>query len=101
VKELWILRHAHAEPYRDEATDFGRRLDARGQSEAAAIGRLCAALHLRFEHIVASPAARTLATAEAVATALAVGRHQFREEPRIYLAERRTLVALVRSLPAD
>jgi len=101
VKELWILRHAHAEPYRDEATDFARQLDPRGESEATAIGRLCVALKLDFERIVASPAARTRATAAAVATALATGRHRFHEEPGIYLADRKTLVALVRALPAD
>jgi phosphohistidine phosphatase len=101
VKELWILRHAHAEPYRDEATDFARRLDPRGESEATAIGRLCAALHLDFDQIVTSPAARTLATAATVATALARGRHRIREEPGIYLADRKTLVALVRALPAE
>ena len=101
MKELWILRHAHAEPYRDEATDFERRLDARGEAEAAAIGRLCAALHLDFGYILASPAARTLATAKAVAGALAAASPKFLENPSIYLADRRTLVSIVRTLPAD
>ena len=101
MKELWILRHAHAEPYRDEESDFARRLDGRGESEAAAIGRLCAALHLGFDCILASPAARTLATARAVALALADAGPKFLENPSIYLADRRTLVAIVRSLPED
>ena len=99
MKELWILRHAHAEPYRDEATDFERRLDSRGQAEAAAIGRLCAALHLDFEYIVASPAARTLATARAVASGIGAGKPQFLENPAIYLADRRALAAIIRALP--
>jgi len=101
VKELWILRHAHAEPYHDEATDFARRLDRRGVSEAEAIGRLAAILELRFDLVLASPAARTLATAEAVCRALddAAPRPQLREEPAIYLADRRTLVAILRALP--
>ena len=101
MKELWILRHAHAEPYVDDVADFERRLDARGRSEADAIGRLAATLQLGFQLIVASPAARTLATARAVAAALSMGDSGLREDAAIYLADRKTLVSIVRALPAD
>ncbi len=100
MKELWILRHAHAEPYVDEAGDFARRLDGRGRAEAAAIGRLAAALHLNFDHVLASPAARTLATAQALVTAVPDGTARVHEEPAVYLADRHALVAMVRALPA-
>jgi phosphohistidine phosphatase len=101
MKELWILRHAHAEPYLDEKTDFDRHLDARGRREAASLGRLALALQLGFDQVLVSPAARTRATARGITDALGIPRGQVREEAGIYLADRKALVGLVRALPAD
>jgi phosphohistidine phosphatase len=99
VKELWILRHAHAESYRDEATDFDRALDARGRSEAEALGRLAKRLELRFDHVIVSPARRTRSTAAGIVDALAIPMAHVEEHAGIYLAERQRLAELVRSLP--
>lgn len=100
MKELWILRHAHAEPYRDEATDFDRALDARGRGEADALGRLARRLELCFDHVILSPARRTRSTAAGIIDALAIPGAHVEEHAGIYLAERQRLSELVRTLPA-
>jgi phosphohistidine phosphatase len=100
VRELWILRHAHAEPYVDEATDFDRALDPRGRSEAEALGRLAARLALAFDYVIVSPARRTRSTAAGIIGALSIPAARVEEHAGIYLAERRMLADLVRALPA-
>ena len=101
MKQLWILRHAHAEPFADEATDFERRLDKRGVREAEAMAALAGSLQLQFERVVVSPAARTLATAQQMAQVLAIPLRHVHADERIYLAQRKTLVAIVRALPDE
>lgn len=63
---LVIARHAHAED--GAGSDFDRRLTAAGEAEAARAADFLAPLPLT--HLVASPAARTRATGEALVRAL-------------------------------
>ncbi len=101
MKQLWILRHAHAEPYVGEAGDFQRQLDDLGRREALAIAALARQHELRFDRVVVSPAVRTLATAAEVVAALGIPREHVHADERIYLANRARLVEIVRHLPSD
>jgi phosphohistidine phosphatase len=60
--QLWILRHAEAEPH-DARPDAERRLTARGEEQARVAGRALAALELRFQAVFTSPKVRARDTA--------------------------------------
>lgn len=89
-----LLRHAKAEAQRPEASDFERALTPRGREQARqAAAWLIARPEWPPARILCSPARRTVETAEALSAWLDEGR--FREEPRIYEADLRTLLQLV------
>lgn len=60
--QLWILRHAEAEPH-GARPDAERRLTERGEEQARAAGRALAALELRFQAVFCSPKVRARETA--------------------------------------
>jgi phosphohistidine phosphatase len=95
-----IVRHAHAEKEHGDLEDFERRLDKRGRKEAEEMAELAHALGTRPDHIVSSPATRAISTAKEFARALGFPLQKIRHDDRIYLAERATLVAILRAVPA-
>ena len=66
ARQLWLLRHAEAEPHGSRA-DEERRLTARGERQARAAGIALARLGVRFEAILTSPKSRARQTAEIAA----------------------------------
>ena len=69
ARQLWLLRHAEAEPHGSRARDAERVLTARGREQARAAGSALGHLALRFEEILYSPKARARETAELAAEA--------------------------------
>ncbi len=69
-RQLWLLRHADAEPHGTRA-DSERRLTERGELQARAAGAALARMDVRFEAILYSPKVRSRQTAEIAAEALA------------------------------
>jgi phosphohistidine phosphatase len=67
--QLWILRHAEAEPH-GARPDAERRLTERGEEQARAAGRALAALEVRFQAVFASPKVRARDTARLACEAL-------------------------------
>ena len=65
ARQLWLLRHAEAEPH--GSRDEERRLTARGERQARAAGIALARLGVRFEAILTSPKSRARQTAEIAA----------------------------------
>jgi len=63
ARQLWLLRHAEAEPH-GSREDSARRLTARGEEQARAAGAALRALGVGFEAILYSPKERALQTAE-------------------------------------
>ena len=95
MKTLTLLRHAKSDWQSGAASDFERPLNARGQKGARLVGRALRAEELRFDAVIASPAARVVETLDAVAEAYGQPlRPRFDE--RIYLASAATLLNLVR-----
>jgi len=92
MRELILLRHAHAEPAGPGMSDPDRALSMEGLAEAEAAGRWLAARGLVPDRVLVSPARRTRETLERVLAA--VGYADTRTEPRIYEATPGTLVAL-------
>jgi phosphohistidine phosphatase len=66
ARQLWLLRHAEAEPHGTRA-DEKRRLTPRGERQARIAGAALARLEVDFEEVLFSPKARAAQTAELAA----------------------------------
>lgn len=93
MRELILLRHAHAEPAVAGQDDRDRPLSSEGQAEAEAAGRWLKKHHYLPDLIIASPARRARETLEQVL--LALGNVQLLQEPRVYEATPGTLMQVV------
>ncbi|MEO6226352.1 MAG: histidine phosphatase family protein [Thermomonas sp.] len=91
MRDLILLRHAHAEPAIPGQDDRQRGLSATGLEEARAAGDWLRAHGLMPDRILYSDAARTRETLEAMGDMAGV---QGREEASIYEASPGTLAAL-------
>ena len=93
MRELILLRHAHAEPAASGQSDLDRPLSSQGLAEAEAAGRWLAEQRLLPDRVLYSPARRTRETLEAVLETL--GYVEQRMEPSIYDATPGMLADLV------
>ncbi|GAB3746708.1 SixA phosphatase family protein [Lysobacter olei] len=92
MRELILLRHAHAETAAMGQADLDRPLSAEGLAEAEAAGRWLAKHRLIPDCVLCSPSRRTRETLEAVLDV--IGYIDQRIEPAIYEATPGTLIAL-------
>jgi phosphohistidine phosphatase SixA len=86
MRELILLRHAHADPAPLEGNDADRVLSARGRTEATHAAARLLANGLVPDLVLYSPAARARETAELVRGALGLPLQTFRESGPLYLA---------------
>jgi len=93
MRELILLRHAHAEPADNGQADIDRPLSPHGLAEAEAAGRWLHEQRLVPDRVLCSPARRTRETLEAVLGL--TGYVEQRLDERIYDAVPGTLAALV------
>jgi phosphohistidine phosphatase len=66
ARQLWLLRHADAEPH-GSREDSARRLTERGEQQARVAGAALALMGLGFESVLFSPKVRARQTAEIAA----------------------------------
>ncbi|HUA74211.1 MAG TPA: histidine phosphatase family protein [Solirubrobacteraceae bacterium] len=66
ARQLWVLRHAEAEPH-GTRVDAERRLTPRGEQQARTAGTALARLQPSFEAVLFSPKTRARQTAELAA----------------------------------
>ena len=92
MKELILLRHAHAEPTAPDGIDLDRPLSPEGLAEAEAAGRWLKEQGLVPDRVLSSPARRTRETVEAVLGV--IGYVDQRLEEGIYDATSGTLIDL-------
>jgi phosphohistidine phosphatase SixA len=92
MRELILLRHAHAEPLMPGQIDLDRPLSAEGNAEAEAAGRWLHERNLVPDLVLCSPARRTRETLEAVLAA--IGYVDQRLEEAIYDASPGALATL-------
>jgi len=64
ARQLWLLRHADAEPHGTRPNDAERQLTERGRRQADVAGLALARMEVSFSAILASPKARARETAE-------------------------------------
>lgn len=93
MRELILLRHAHAEPTGFGQDDLDRALSRQGLAEAEAAGQWLKAHRLQPDRILCSPARRTRETLEQVLHI--TGFIEQRQEPRIYEATAGRLMQIV------
>ena len=92
MRELILLRHAHAEPASTGQADMDRPLSPEGIAEAEAAGRWLAEKGLVPDCVLCSPARRTRETLEAVLGV--IGYVEQRLEDPMYEATSGTLATL-------
>lgn len=93
IREVILLRHAHADPAALGQEDRARSLSARGIAEAEAVGAWLKAHRADPDRVLCSPAERTRETLQQV---LAItGYSDLRVEPRIYEASPVTLIRVL------
>lgn len=90
IRELILLRHAHAESLRAGEDDAARSLSARGIVEAQDAGHWLSEHKALPARVLCSPASRSRQTLE-----YALGKVAAKMEPRIYEATAGELVALI------
>jgi phosphohistidine phosphatase len=98
MKRLTVLRHAKSswgDPGRD---DFDRPLNDRGWKAARRMGREIKKRDIKFDLVIASPAARVRETIDGLKDKLKLN-IEIRFEPRLYAATEETLLQVVRALP--
>lgn len=95
MRELILLRHAHAEPASAGQADIDRPLSPEGLAEAEAAGRWLRDKGLVPDQVLCSPARRARETLEAVLAA--IGYVDQRLEPVIYDATPGALASLADS----
>jgi phosphohistidine phosphatase len=66
ARQLWVLRHAEAEPH-GTRSDAERRVTPRGEQQARAAGAALSRLKVSFDAVLYSPKARARQTAELAA----------------------------------
>ena len=92
VRQIILLRHAHAEPASGDETDLSRPLTANGAREAQAAGDWLKTHGAQPDVVLCSPSARTRETAAQVLARLAGGRtsgsRPARRNPRSVLPAR-------------
>ena len=93
MRQVILLRHAHAEPASPGQADLDRPLSPVGLAEAEAAGRWLAGQGLQPDRVLCSPARRTRETLEAVLAV--IGYAEQRLDQSIYEATPGTLIGLL------
>lgn len=100
MKTLTLLRHAKSGWDDPVARDFDRPLNPRGRRGARLMGLHMRDLGLRFDRVIASPAARVVETLDGVWDGYGRSVHvEF--DKRLYLASATTLLDVVQEAPDD
>jgi phosphohistidine phosphatase len=95
MKRLLLLRHAKAVPAKGPLADSARPLAERGERDARRIGERLREHRRHPKLIVASPAVRTLQTAQLVAAALDYPLEEIALENRLYLAHPTAILDII------
>jgi phosphohistidine phosphatase len=95
---LTLVRHAKTEPGRSGQEDWHRALEPRGQRDAPEMGRRLRGRGLKPDLILSSPAVRAISTATMFARELGVPAARIVEDERLYLAQPKDLLKVVREL---
>ncbi len=97
MKHLTILRHAKSDWGDPNLEDFNRPLNERGWKSARRMGKELKERGMRFDLVIASPAARVRETLDGLREKFEMN-VEIRFEPRMYGASEQMLLTIVRAL---
>ena len=97
MKRLTILRHAKSSWDDRQLEDFNRPLNDRGWKSARRMGRELEERGMRFDLVIASPAARVRETIDGLREKFPLN-IEIRFEPRMYAASEDMLLSIVRDI---
>jgi phosphohistidine phosphatase len=95
IKFLYLIRHAQAEEYSKSGSDFDRVLTEKGEADAELIGTKLLEMEISPQHLVTSPAARALQTAELICEELQQKKSEIEKDTRIYNASAADLLEVI------
>jgi len=98
MKRLTLVRHAKSDPGSPGQADWDRTLNRRGETDAPEMARRLKGLKLKPDLLISSPAVRALSTAKYFARGLGVGATHFKSDERLYLADPKTILKVIREL---
>jgi phosphohistidine phosphatase len=101
LRRLTLVRHAKSDLGLPGQQDWDRVLNRRGQQDAPEMARRLRERKLRPDLILTSPAVRALSTASIMARELKVPVDRIAQDERLYLAEVKAILAVVRELGGD
>jgi phosphohistidine phosphatase len=101
LKRLTLVRHAKSDWSLPGQEDWDRVLNRRGQQDAPEMARRLRSRKLKPDLILASPAVRALATASIMARELKVPAECIAQDERLYLAEPKAFLDVIRELGGD
>lgn len=97
MKQLLLMRHAKSSWENPGQEDFDRTLNDRGKKDAPEMGKRFQVRNFKPDLIIASPAKRTLKTAQYVAHELHYPETNIELESSIYQADIEDLVYIIRN----
>lgn len=97
MKRLTVLRHAKSNWNDPHLEDFNRPLNDRGWKSARRVGRELEQRGVKFDLVIASPAARVRETIDGLREKLRLN-VEIRFEPRMYAASEEMLLKIVRDI---
>ena len=98
MRTLYLLRHAKSSWKDETLRDFDRPLKGRGRRAAEQMGQVLAEEKLKSPLVISSPAVRARETTKLVLESAGL-KVEPRFEERIYEADVRTLLAIVKAIP--
>ena len=101
MKTLYLVRHGQSSWDDVRLDDRERPLSDKGKSDAAKMGKRLAESEVALDMIVASPAQRALATAEAIARKLDFARKHIVQDERLYTGQVDDLLQLIQEMGGD
>ncbi|HSI89906.1 MAG TPA: histidine phosphatase family protein [Adhaeribacter sp.] len=99
MKTLYLMRHAKSSWDFPELRDHDRPLNKRGRQDAPLMGQQLLSRDVQPDLILTSTAVRALSTATLVAKELGYEMEKLQTESRIYGAEKRELLQLIKEVP--
>jgi phosphohistidine phosphatase len=101
MKRLTLVRHAKSDWSLPDQQDWDRVLNRRGQQDAPEMARRLRSRKFTPALILSSPAVRALSTASIMARELKVPAQQIAPDERLYLADPKQIIEVIRDLGGD
>ncbi len=98
MKNLFLIRHAHAEKFSESGRDFDRKLTSEGMKVASLLGKYLSNEGIKPDVVICSPSERTQMTAELVATQVQYSINDIQVVDSLYQASVREFIEYLSSL---